>query len=121
MNIDNAAQTVHETIRAFAASIGESMPSWAEAPEWQRTATDQAIRSHFAAFDEGREVPPSESHDKWCADKLAAGWKYGAVKDSAAKTHPLLIPYDELPLEQKMKDYLIGAVCLSFHKAGVKL
>jgi len=44
-------------------------------------------------------------------DKLKDGWKHGPVKDPEKKEHPCLIPYDELPKEQQVKDHLfIGVV-----------
>ncbi|XP_036397613.1 ryanodine receptor 3-like isoform X4 [Megalops cyprinoides] len=36
------------------------------------------------------------SHDKWCADKVTLGWKYGETIDEKAKIHPLLRPYKSL-------------------------
>jgi len=32
------------------------------------------------------------------------GWTYGSKRNNAARKHPLLIPYAELPEEQKGKD-----------------
>ena len=40
----------------------------------------------------------------WTKSKEAAGWKYGAVRDDEIKSHPMLIPYDELSEEEKDKD-----------------
>jgi hypothetical protein len=35
---------------------------------------------------------------------------HGEVKDAAAKTHPCLVDYADLPHEQKVKDDLFAAV-----------
>jgi hypothetical protein len=32
------------------------------------------------------------------------GWVYGAVCNDSEKIHPLLVPFEELPQEQKSKD-----------------
>lgn len=40
------------------------------------------------------------------AEKIKDGWVYGDVKDPELKTHPCLVPYNELPVEQKTKDTL---------------
>ncbi len=45
-----------------------------------------------------------ENHDNWMKLRLADGWKYGSVKDEGKKEHPDLVPYDELPEVEKMKD-----------------
>ena len=38
--------------------------------------------------------------------KTEEGWKYGPVKDADEKEHPCYVPYEELPTEQKSKDYI---------------
>lgn len=56
------------------------------------------------------------SHDNWMAEKVADGWVYGEVKDPAAKTHPCIVPFDQLPPEQQFKDRLFATIvrtCLS--------
>ena len=37
------------------------------------------------------------NHEAWCAGKRADGYVYGETTDDAAKTHCLLIDFDELP------------------------
>jgi hypothetical protein len=44
------------------------------------------------------------------AHKIAEGWVYGAVKDPEAKTHPCIMPFDDLPPEQRAKDYIFRGV-----------
>lgn len=43
-------------------------------------------------------------HDVWAVGRIAEGWRYGEVKDPAAKTTPLLVPYAELPESEKAYD-----------------
>lgn len=51
-----------------------------------------------------------DMHINWCNNRIAHGWKYGPVKDEAKKEHPCLVPWDKLPLEERMKDYnFLGA------------
>jgi RyR domain len=45
--------------------------------------------------------------------KLADGWIYGVEKDAESKTHPCLLPYAELPVEQRRKDALFRAIVQS--------
>ena len=40
-------------------------------------------------------------HEVWAAGRIAAGWKYGPVRDEIKKEHPCLIPYEELTEEEK--------------------
>jgi hypothetical protein len=43
-------------------------------------------------------------HDRWARDKEAQGWKWGPQRDNVNKLHPLLVPYDELPVSQQEVD-----------------
>lgn len=42
-------------------------------------------------------------HETWAARRMAEGWKYGPVRNDAAKEHPCLVPYGQL--SEKEKDY----------------
>lgn len=109
--LERAARVAHEVNRAYCASIRDkSQRPWEEAPDWQKQSAVKGIQLHWAAMREGKELPPSASHDSWLKEKLDTGWKYGPEKNPETKEHPCCIPYDELPAEQKTKDYLFGAV-----------
>ncbi|MEM2695607.1 MAG: RyR domain-containing protein [Thermoproteota archaeon] len=43
-------------------------------------------------------------HDRWMEEKLRQGWTYGPVKNIEKKTHPDLIPYEDLPEDKKELD-----------------
>lgn len=45
-----------------------------------------------------------ENHFLWCAKKVKQGYKYGKVLDVEKKTHPSLIPFEELSEVEKRKD-----------------
>jgi len=49
---------------------------------------------------------PELNHENWMRMKISQGWKYGLIKDLNLKTHPDLVPYDELPLIEKRKDLM---------------
>ena len=36
------------------------------------------------------------SHEQWAFDRIKDGWTYAAVRDNAAKHHPMLLPYEQL-------------------------
>ena len=36
-------------------------------------------------------------HGRWRADREAAGWTFGALRDNVAKQNPLLVAWDDLP------------------------
>jgi hypothetical protein len=118
MNIENIARIAHETNRVYCQAIGDdSQPVWDSAPEWQKASAIKGVQFHLANHRKGITPSPSASHDSWLAEKKADGWKYGKVKDPAQKTHPCFVPYEKLPLEQRMKDYLFGSIVEAFWKA----
>lgn len=60
------------------------------------------------------ELSPEESHAAWTKFKFDHGWTLGPVKDQAKKEHPLLLPYDQLPVSQQIKDHLFVAIVNTF-------
>ena len=41
------------------------------------------------------------AHDLWAAQRLSQGWAYGTRRDDVRKLHPCLVPYAELPEQEK--------------------
>lgn len=104
---DLIAEVCHEANRGYCAALGDdSQLPWADAPEWQKESARKGVQFIIDNPDAG----PSASHESWLAEKEATGWKYGPVKDAEAKTHPCFVPYDDLPVEQRAKDYIFGAI-----------
>jgi hypothetical protein len=56
------------------------------------------------------DATAADNHASWLELKLAEGWTLGETKDPIAKTHPCMVPYDELPKDQQTKDALYAAV-----------
>jgi hypothetical protein len=107
INIEQIARVCHEANRAFCESIGDmSQPSWADAPEWQKSSAINNVRFHLA----NPNAPASSSHDTWLKDKVENGWKYGPVKNPDAKEHPSITAYEQLSPEEKAKDSLFKSV-----------
>ncbi len=44
------------------------------------------------------------AHDVWAVQRLQTGWRYGMVRDDERQLHPCLVPYEELPDEEKEYD-----------------
>lgn len=43
-------------------------------------------------------------HEVWAQHRIAEGWTYGPARDERVKSHPCLVPYDELPESEKEYD-----------------
>lgn len=107
MKVEDIARVCHEANRALCAAFGDdSQKPWADAAEWQRTSAIEGVEYRRANPD----GPPDAQHVAWMDAKLRDGWRYGAVKDEAAKTHPCIVPYAELPPEQRAKDHIFQAI-----------
>ncbi len=107
MTDEQIAQVCHEANRAYAAGLGEPpKPSWADAPDWQRESAITGVLSMRRGF-----LPtPEAAHESWLQTKVDEGWAHGKVLNTVLKLHPCVLPYDELPPEQKLKDKLFLAV-----------
>lgn len=43
-------------------------------------------------------------HEVWAQNRMEQGWTYGVERSDSLKQHPCLIPYDDLPDEEKAYD-----------------
>ena len=101
------AMLCHSINAAYCQSLGDdSQVAWDDAPEWQKQSAIAGVEMHLAHPD----ATPEQSHESWYVQKEAEGWTYGEIKDVEKKEHPCFLSYEELPLEQKAKDYLFRAM-----------
>lgn len=103
-----AAQTAHEINRQFQLYNQEINPSvpW----ELATDAIKQSAISGMRAILSEPNLTSEELHDKWYQHKLEQGYTYGIKKDDELKTHPCMLPYWELPEDQRFKDRLFKTV-----------
>lgn len=101
------ARVAHEVNRAYCAGLGDdSQVPWSQAPEWQVLSAINGVNMLL----NNPNATPEMTHESWLKEKLENGWRYGPVKDAEKKEHPCCVPYGELPIEQRIKDYLFRAV-----------
>jgi len=113
MKVEQIAQVAHEINKAYCEAIGDnSQTSWDDAPQWQKESAVLGVVFHMENPDAG----PDASHNSWMKEKLENGWKLGHVKDENEKTHPCILPFEYLPKEQQVKDYLFRQVVHSLNK-----
>ena len=43
-------------------------------------------------------------HEVWSKSRMSEGWVYGPVRDDEKRETPCLVPYEELPEEEKAYD-----------------
>lgn len=112
--VEVIASLCHEVNRTWCAATGDdSQPAWADAPGWQKDSARKGVEAHLQG-----SVSPEQSHQLWMKEKERTGWVYGAVKDAEKKTHPCMVPYQSLPVRDRIKDQLFGAIVGVFKKTG---
>ena len=50
----------------------------------------------------------ANNHDHWALRRLAEGWSFGSNRDDESKSHPDLVPFDQL--SESEKEYDRGSV-----------
>jgi hypothetical protein len=102
--------------------LGEPGEPWPTAPDWQKDSLRAGVKFWDAKCAEQETEMPFESmirllaplsHVNWMAHKKAEGWVYGPEKDPEKKTHHCMVPYNDLPEDQKKKDAVVIQAYLS--------
>lgn len=101
------AMVAHQANKAWCQVNGDnSQPDWDLAPDWQRESIINGVKFRI-------ENPGSSydaMHINWLKEKEADGWVFGEVKDEVARTHPCMLPFDQLSEFHQKKDYLFSSI-----------
>jgi hypothetical protein len=105
--VAHIAAICHQANKIWCQINGDySQGQWSEAEQWQRDSAMNGVKFRL----ENPNALESAQHDAWMEEKIAQGWVYGEVKDAEKKTHPCLVPFEELPLFQQKKNKLFSAI-----------
>lgn len=103
--VETIARCCHEANRAWCAAHGdESLHPWLEESGAQRRSLTKGVEVALSG------ATPEEQHQAWLEHKQSEGWRFGAVKDDMAKTHPAMLPFGRLPEFHRVKCELFGAI-----------
>jgi hypothetical protein len=77
---------------------------------------DEAFRSQFLDVirmmcGPERKHSPEELHQDWWDAYMAMGWRYGPARDPETKTHPDMVPFEDLGFREQIKDAVFVALC----------
>jgi hypothetical protein len=99
------ATVAHAMNAAVQAALGQKVESWGSVPEEIRQSMIAGVTYNL----DNPDVTPEQGHEAWRKYRAAQGWVYGEIKDLEAKTHPNMVPFDELPIQERLKDHLFRA------------
>lgn len=109
--IEKIARVCHEVNKGYCECLGDlTQPSWEDAPDWQKDTVKLGVELHL-----NNDTGPAASHESWMAQKVKDGWVYGDIKDPGNKTHPCIVPFEDLPRAQQAKDYIFRSVVHAVH------
>lgn len=133
--VHSVARLAHEVHRTLCAEVygDTSIPAWENATPAQRDFAVQGVQE----ISQNPEITPEQSHAAWVkrmtrpaeykkkmdpekgwVDDLDKPthlpWTRGPKKDLAKRVHPDLVPYAELPEQQRVKDRFFFAVVKTF-------
>lgn len=123
IGVAEAAQLFADSLTPTTEAEKKAERSWQVlAPEFRdscRHAADhlwtkaRALRGRVVASDAHRTLTLDEDdaarltaleHSRWVNERLLSGWSYAEKRVDAAKQHPQLVPYEDLPLEARVID-----------------
>ena len=126
-DVERVARMVHELLRG---SLDSGSPyglqAYEDLPDHIKEANRQqvlrapellaALGYRLERSDEATERPAVQlteaeieeasvaEHEGWMRQKSASGYRYGAVRDDSKRTHPSLVPWDQLPASVRELD-----------------
>ena len=106
--VNIAARLAHEANRVLQDINQEEISApWGVTTQENRDSTSEGVLKSWSGNS------PEQLHESWSTFKRECGWVYGEVKDEEKKTHPCLVPYSELPEDQRLKDFVFQGITKS--------
>lgn len=101
------AKVAHDANRSFCMTLGDPVP-----PCWEECSIEQrqTLIAGVLWRVNNPHAAPGAQHEAWRQAKAANGWKLGPKKDEATKEHPNMVPYEDLPINQRLKDALFQGI-----------
>ena len=101
------ARMCYQANKEWCALHGDhSHKPWAEAELSQKESAIKGVEFRLLHPSAGKDA----QHNAWMADRIKDGWVYGEHKDAEKKTHPCIMPFEQLPAFQQKKDALFCAI-----------
>ena len=105
MKVIVIAGAAHALLASIGQLFGEEVIAWDDTEELYKQGLIAGVTTYF----ENSELTPEQEHHKWLDAKMADGWVHGEAVDITPKTHPLILPFAELPMEHRVKATILHA------------
>ena len=107
---ERRAEFVYDAARLAAVAAGAPIipEPWADREEAFRAQFLEVIERQCG---EHRSGSPEELHGSWVQAYIAMGWAWGPERNPETKTHPDMVPYDQLGSLERDKDAVFVALC----------
>jgi len=100
--LEPIARLAHDVYRAYMTGAAKvSLPFDSLDPH-----TKESLLDGVKGVLEGAVTTPQQSHENWMRFKADAGWIHGEEIDHERKQHPCICSFEQLPITERMKDYL---------------
>ncbi|GLH95809.1 RyR domain-containing protein [Phytohabitans aurantiacus] len=109
---------LRQTNRAQAEDIGRKLRAigYVLVPRMRESADEESMNENEI------ERLAMMEHERWCLDRLAAGWRYGERRDDIRKLHPALCDWSNLPPDIRERNHdAVREVPLILSDAGFQL
>lgn len=112
LEIESITRAAHEVNRSWQLLRQEKVD-----PVWEQlSAEERQIAKTSVINIVTNDHDAQQNHDSWVSYKKSQGWTVGSVKHAETKTHPCLVMWSQLPLDQQVKDRLWVDTVKSFTK-----
>lgn len=101
------ARICHSANLTYSRENGEGeQKRWGRISEGEQNSVIDGVKY----FIEMGRPTPQQMHANWLRFKTSENWKYGIMKNAITKEHPCMVPYEDLPADQRLKDELFSAI-----------
>lgn len=106
--VEVIAEACHEANRVLTKHLEDVpvQPHWDDAPADMKISSVAGVRWRL----ENLAAAAAAQHEEWMRQKIADGWRHGPKRDPKLKTHPALVPYEQLEPGVRLKDAVFVAI-----------
>jgi RyR domain len=105
------ARCVHEVHRAYNAFLQDEGPlkdPWDSLAAWDKETVILGVKRIRMG------MGPETIHHEWVDRMVMEGWTWGRERDPEGKTHPSILPWNELPVWERRKAIVFCRIVYAF-------